>query len=121
MADKLPTTEIWTEYDWSEVLTMPAEYAAKGGDAGRMTEDRIRDVVWLTADSIEGYASVDMACVVTLIDGTFAICEAWCDTTGWDCGSGVTWKVAPTLEAVISELSPDYRDEFTKWQESTDG
>jgi hypothetical protein len=121
MADKLPTTEIWTEGDWDEVLDQPAEYAAKGGDAGKMTWERIRDVIWLTADSIEGYSSVDMACVVTLTDGSCAICEAWCDTTGWGCRDGVTWKVGPTLETVVSELSPDYRDAFTKWQESTDG
>lgn len=105
----LPVQEYWSEYDWSEVLGVTAEYAAKNGDAGPVTAERIKAVLWLTADSPEGYGSVDMACIVQLEDG-YAMGEAWADTTGWDCRSGVTWKAGPDLESVLAELSEANRE-----------
>lgn len=105
---ELPAVDgVWTEGDWAEALApgRNCEYAAKNGDAGPMTAERIKRVLWIDADSPEGYGSVDMACVAELEDGTFAIGEAWADTTGWGCRDDAWWKVGPDLEAVLAELS----------------
>lgn len=110
--EQLPRTDVWTDYDWSVVLGEPSEFAAKNGDAGEMTPERIKRVAWLWAESPEGYGSVDMACLAELVDGTYAMCEAWADTTGWDCRSGVTWKVGASMEAVTQELSESNRDRY---------
>ena len=103
---------VWGEGDWAEALDAgrTCEYAAKSGDAGPMTAARIKRVPWIAAESPEGYGSVDMACLAELDDGTFAICEAWADTTGWGCRDDATWKVGPDVESVLAELSPVNRE-----------
>ncbi len=103
--------EVWTEYDWTEALSegRACEYVAKQGDAGPMTAERIKRVLWITAESPEGYGSVDMACVAELNDGTYAMGEAWADTTGWGCRDSATWKVGPDVSSVLTELSPENR------------
>lgn len=113
-ADELPTPEFWGPGDWCEVLNKPATWYGQNGDAGMITAERIEAVLWLEADSPEGWGSVDMACLVRLTDGAFAMCEAWADTTGWGCRDGVTWKVAPSILLAASELSPDYREKLTE-------
>lgn len=71
-----------------------------GRQVADVTPERIARVV--AFDCEEGdYAETDLALLVELIDGTFAACMAWCDTTGWDCQSGAAWKWAPTRELVI--------------------
>lgn len=94
--EQFPEIEHWSVYDWEVVLddaNNSAELISKNGSAGRITADRINNVLWITADSPEGYGSVDMACIVQLMDGRYAMCEAWADTTGWGCRDGVSWKV----------------------------
>lgn len=110
---ELPHVEdVWAEYDWTEALDTgrTCEYVAKNGDAGAMTAERIKRVLWIIADSPEGYGSVDMACVVELNDGTYAMGEAWADTTGWGCRDDATWKVGPDIPSVLTELSPENRE-----------
>jgi hypothetical protein len=112
IGDLPQVADIWGEGDWAETFGAgrACEYAAKRGDAGMMTAERIKRVLWITADSPEGYGSVDMACVAELEDGTFAIGEAWADTTGWGCRDDATWKVGPDIASVLAELSPENRE-----------
>ena len=44
--------------------------------------------------------------VVELKDGRFALIDAWCDYTGWDCRSGVAIELGSTPDEVI-EKAPD--------------
>ncbi len=105
----LPLTPRWDTSDWLSVLDQPAEYAAKSGPAGPLQESDIAEVLWFHADSPEGWASKDFAALVLLEDGWYAICEAWADTSGWDCRSEVTWKIAYTLEEALQEFTPPNR------------
>src|SRR6266702_2993805 len=114
----LPPADHWDALDWQAVLSQPAEYAAKGGDAGPITESVIAEVLWMYALSPDGWASKDFACVAQLTDGWFAVCEAWADTSGWGCRSAVTWKVAHTLDEALTELSPQNR---ALWDAFPDG
>lgn len=74
-----------------------------------ITRDRIARIV--AVDVTEGdYAETNLALMVELTDGTWATCMAWCDTTGWDCQSGVEWKWARTrADAVFSGLDREAR------------
>jgi len=110
--NELPTLDAWNAYDWSEVLGRNAEHAAKMGADGPVDAGRIKHVVWIWAESPEGYGSVDMACLAELTDGTYAMCEAWADTTGWGCRDGVTWKIGDDLNAAIAELSEANRARY---------
>lgn len=115
--EELPTAEDWGEYDWQMVLAggsewgpvASAEFAGKNGPAEVPSAEQVAEVIWLTADSPEGYGSKDFAALVRLSDGQFAMCEAWADTTGWDCRSDAIWKIGPTLESVKAELSETNR------------
>lgn len=49
------------------------------------------------------YAETNIAALVELTDGNWATVVAWCDTTGWDCQSGVMWKWAPDRETAIAQ------------------
>jgi hypothetical protein len=49
------------------------------------------------------YAETDLAALVELVDGGWATVVAWCDTTGWDCQSGVMWKWAPDRATAIAQ------------------
>ncbi|MFE5332512.1 hypothetical protein ACFRCG_39660 [Embleya sp. NPDC056575] len=48
------------------------------------------------------YAELNLAALMRLTDGSWAAVAAWCDTSGWDCQSGVDWAVG-TREHVISQ------------------
>ena len=39
------------------------------------------------------YAEEDVFALVILNDGRYAACEAWCDTTGFDCQSNTIWSL----------------------------
>jgi len=103
----LPKNEDWdnwdvvlsgTEYSYYEGATAVGIFGAAVGD---ITAERITRVDLWYATSPEGYASIDFVCLVELTDGTWATCVAWADTTGWDCRSGIAWKVAATRDEAI--------------------
>lgn len=72
-----------------------------GGKVDDITPARIARVDASFVDERE-YAETSLAALVELTDGSWAAVMAWCDTTGWDCQSGVEWKWAPTRELAIS-------------------
>ena len=119
--EELPTAEDWDEYDWQEVLAggsgygpvASAELAGKNGPAEVPSAENVTEVIWFFADSPERYGSKDFAALVKLADGQFAMCEAWADTTGWDCRSDAIWKIGPTLDSVKAELSDVNRDKVS--------
>ena len=54
------------------------------------TADDIAEVVrFARIPGPEGYADEELMAVVRLGDGRFVAMEGWCDTTGWDCRSGL--------------------------------
>lgn len=112
----LPTNEDWTEYDWPETFAGGCDYSGTfeaGNPASSpiadMTADRIAEVIHFHAYSPEGYGSVDFFAIVKTTDGHFAVSEAWADTTGWGCRADAWWKVGPTYESVMAELSEENR------------
>jgi hypothetical protein len=74
-----------------------------------VTPERIEEVLHFWGISPEGYGSQDFFAVVRLADGQHAVSEAWADTTGWDCRGDAWWKVGPTYESVLAELSEENR------------
>lgn len=49
--------------------------------------------------------------VFKLKDGRYAMLDAWCDYTGWDCQSGGTSRVASSLDSLIRfGLTNEQRD-----------
>lgn len=106
----LPTTDVWSEYDWTAVLAgypqsepgidATAREILTGTPKGEITADRIVSVAGLWAESPEGYGSTDVILLAELTDG-WATLTAWCDTTGWDCQSGGEWKWAATRDEAI--------------------
>jgi hypothetical protein len=111
--DDLPTNDVMD--DWEPVLPLRSSgdkwssyYSGTfsvydGASVEDVTAERIARVdAWL-ADSSEGYSATDFTALVELADGTWAACMAWCDTTGWDCRSGVQWKWARTRDDAISQ------------------
>jgi hypothetical protein len=111
--DELPTNDDWATYSWEEVFpeTSGGDYSgtfAVGPGAIKaedVTPERIAEVLHFWAESPEGYGSVDFFAVVRLTDGQYAVSEAWADTTGWGCQADAWWKVGPTRESVVAELS----------------
>ena len=108
---ELPTNEDWNS--WGYVLHEPVSdacnYSEYGGIYSVYDHERVEDITagdiarvdaW-DAHSPEGYASTDVVALVELADGTWAALTAWCDTTGWDCQSDVTWRWARTREDAI--------------------
>src|SRR5260370_2115393 len=80
----LPVSEDWYESDWETCLAggefgERARFIADGSDAGEMTKERIRRVIWMRTDSPEGGASRDIDALLELTDGSYAICSG-----GWD-------------------------------------
>lgn len=109
--DELPTTEEFSEYDWSAVLESGAEYSTTyidttayevitQADKGTVTPARITRIEKMWSDSSEGYSSTDVVLLAEAADGWLTL-VAWCDTTGWDCQSGGRWHWAPTREDAI--------------------
>lgn len=49
--------------------------------------------------------------IIELIDGSFALTNAWCDYTGWDCQSGGSSQKTNTAEEAAF-LAPE-REEYT--------
>ena len=105
----LPTTEDFTAYDWREVLgcdgmerdgapTATARYAGDVTSPGRtpLHLEAFTKVVALYAVT-DGPGSVchelDAVILIELVDGGWALCEAWTDCTGWGCQDGVEWWV----------------------------
>lgn len=120
---ELPTTERWSEFDWEQVLWGAVDWSSvrledfrTAGVPGSLhdpiTAADVSGVIWLTADSPEGYGSVDMSALLTLTDGTFAVVVAWADTTGWGCRDGINWKVGPTLDSVVGYLDAEVRTRY---------
>lgn len=111
----LPVTEDWDESDWEACLAggefgERARFIADGSDAGEMTKERIRRVVWMRIENPEGYADRDILALAELTDGSYAIC-----TGGWDADfykGRVYWGIGPDLDSVsvIAELPPVSRD-----------
>ncbi|WP_242890157.1 hypothetical protein [Actinomadura litoris] len=115
--EDLPTNEDWGRSSWEEVFP-----GANGGDysgtypvgpGGTEVEDvtpeRITEVLHFWAESPEGFGSQDFFAVARLTDGQYAVSEAYADTTGWGCQADAWWKVGPTYESVIAELSESNR------------
>ena len=75
-----------------------------------MSAERIAKVLHYYEESPEGYADVDFFTVVRLTDGQYAVSEAWADTSGFDCQGDAWWKVGPTYESVMAELSEVNRE-----------
>lgn len=103
----LPTNDLWTDYDWSNVLSGSEYYegaftAPDGAAAPDVTADRIARVEQWWADGGHEYADRDFVAVVELTDGTWAACMAWTDSSGWGCQQGVYWRVTSTLADAIT-------------------
>ncbi len=106
----LPTNEDWSDYSWCNVLAEADSYGAyidtnayeilTGANKDAVTPARIAAVPHLWVESTEGYAQRDVVLLAELTDG-WATLTAWCDTTGWDCQSGGSWKWAATKEDAI--------------------
>lgn len=63
--------------------------------------EQITEITHLWAISPEGYGSTDIALLARLIDGRWAACVAWSDTSGFGCREDVDWGIHPTREAAI--------------------
>ncbi|MFJ3170610.1 hypothetical protein ACIPJK_07470 [Streptomyces roseus] len=81
-------------YTWSALWCYDESNAAP-------TPAAITEVTHLWSESYEGYADVNVALLARLESGAWAACVAWCDTSGWDCQSGVDWKVSADRDWVI--------------------
>lgn len=124
--EDLPTSDDWDRWSWGEVFPRTDENRNSGDYSGTypvgpggdriddVTPDRIAEVLHFWAESPEGYGSVDFFAVVRLTDGQYAVSEAWADTTGWGCQADAWWKVGPTYESVIAELSEPNRARLDK-------
>lgn len=130
--EDLPTIEeddytVWSADDWLQVFPWIEregyyeghDYSgttAAGDLTGKpiedMTAERIASFVHIWAESPEGGGSVNFACIVRLTDDAWAVSEAWADYTGWGCQANAWWKVGPTYESVMAELSQSNRDRF---------
>lgn len=120
----LPTNDEWDRWDWENVFPGTGEHGNSGDYSGTypvgpggdrikdVTPERITEVLHFWAESPDGYGSVDFFAVVRLTDGQFAVSEAWADTTGWGCQADAWWKVGPTYESVIAELSESNRSQL---------
>lgn len=109
---KLEELPIDADWDcWGQVFPGGCDYSGTNpvgpgaGDVEDVTAERIEAVLCWYAESPDGYGSVDFFAVVRLIDGQYAVSEAWADTTGWGCRADAWWKVGPTYDSVIAELS----------------
>jgi hypothetical protein len=114
--EDLPTNGDWDTCSWRQVFPgtddlhsgdYSGTYAVGPGgpSVADVTAERIAEVLHLWAESPEGYGSQDFFAVARLADGQFAVSEAWADTTGWGCQADAWWKVGPTYESVLAELS----------------
>jgi hypothetical protein len=102
----LPTDKNWSDYDWKYVLDGDEFYegvfsAYDGERVEDVTAARIARVDLWDADEADGHGSRDFVCLVELVDGTWATCMAWADTTGWGCRQGVMWKWTRTRDDAI--------------------
>lgn len=104
--EELPTNDVWDGADWGYALaggtcgTRPVNL--DGSDAGDMATERISHVDLFHAQGAFEYADVDMVCLVELVDGSWAGCMAWADSSGWGCRDDASWKVASTRDEAIS-------------------
>lgn len=116
---ELPSNGDWAAESWS-CLWEGSHYTGTWpvGPGGSeplddVSAERIAEVIHWDAVSHDGYADIDLYAVVRLTDGQYAVCEAWADTTGFDCQGDAWWKVGPSLESVLAELSEVNRKRIT--------
>ncbi len=103
----LPTNDLWSGYDWEYVLFGSSYYegafwAPGGARAEDITADRIARVAGWAVENPEGMADYNFAAIVELVDGTWAGCMAWTDTSGWGCQQGVYWRVTESVPDAIT-------------------
>jgi len=124
--EDLPTNGDWTEDDWRQVFPDggSGDYSGTfdvglgGARIEDVTAEAIGEVVHFWAVSYDGYGDVDFFAVVKLTDGRYAVSEAWADTTGWGCQADAWWKVGPTLDSVLAELSEANRKHLAESEAS---
>jgi hypothetical protein len=121
--DDLPTNEAWSADDWAQVFPATEERYTSGdysgtfevGPGGKRLEDvtaeRIAEVLHWYAIDTDG---PEFFAVVRLTDGQHAVSEAWADNTGWGCHADAWWKVGPTYESVMAELSEVNRQKIAQ-------
>lgn len=67
------------------------------------------NVLYEYAISPEGYSSVECALVVEQESKYWSV-DAWADTTGWDCRSGVNWYGPyDSVMGAVNQLSQEHR------------
>ncbi len=123
--EDLPTNSEWTTSDWAQ--TFPATEGGPFGTsgdysgtfaAGDLSSTRIEDVTPdRLAEVIDFYGAapggeLEFCAVARLTDGSYACSEAWADFTGWGCEANAYWKVGPTYESVLAELSKENRNKI---------
>lgn len=94
LAEHLPT-ELDSAYMWESLYSYD-----RGGNAP--APELIADITHLYAVSPEGYGSQDIALLAQLVDGRWATCVAWSDTSGFDCRGQVDWRINDTRDAAIA-------------------
>lgn len=95
MAGPFDTEGILGASLWSDLY----EYA----DGDVPEPDHIVEITDLWAASPEGWASTDIALLARLVDGRWATCVAWSDTTGFGCQHQVDWRINPSREQAIRQ------------------
>ena len=110
----LPVNSAWIIDDWIESWSGgdyigTTEVGIGGKALDDMTAAQIMRVIHFHAVSIEGYGDCEFFAIAELLDGSFAVSEAWTDTTGWGCQANAWWKVGPTYESALAELSEENR------------
>ena len=103
--EDLPTADGVDETDWRQAFGIESDYGTPAENGPQpFTPDQVDRVIWWHGDSSEGYASASISALFQLAGGKYATLVAWCDTTGWDCRSSVTWsKQFDTLAEALSQ------------------
>lgn len=86
-------------------------YAALQRAADFHGTPRANSVSWLWGrwSSSEGYGQEEVWALGRDENGQWIVVEGGCDTTGWDCQSGASCIVQPSLAAAVAALSQETR------------
>lgn len=108
-----------TTYDWGEVFGtgeysegLPEFYAVTTPERAQkvdpITPGQVAEVVAYRCE-LGSYAETEIRAVFRLHDDRYALVNAWCDSTGWDCQAGVTWYVGTRDEVLNTAVTAEDR------------
>jgi hypothetical protein len=67
--------------------------------------EQVKDVLFYSYGSDEGYSQYELLVIVSLIEGGFGYLSLWADTTGHGCRCGGMTVVEPTIHGLLSRLT----------------